>query len=77
MEHAVALAKKAAQAGDIGVGHGIQRPQNNEQSGVGPTPAFRADDKPSRHFSGVRNLVFGADGPRRIQDARSEAVLLK
>ena len=66
VEHAVMSTKKAAQACDTGGGQGTQRPQNRKQCGVGPPSAFRADVKPSRHFSGVRNPVFGADGMHRV-----------
>ena len=44
VEHAVTVTKNAAQAGDVGVGQGTQRPQSiDKRCGVGPTPAFRAD----------------------------------
>jgi hypothetical protein len=65
VERAVLITKNAAQACDTGGGQGTQRPLSSKKRGAGPPPAFRADDKPSRHFSGVRNPVFGADGLRR------------
>ena len=52
VEQVVPITKNAAQACDTGGGQGTNV-RRNKTRGVGPPPAFRADGKPSRHFSAL------------------------